>query len=478
MPAAFSKIFLRLRAWWGRLSSKKKIALVVGVVVLGLIIVSSFGKKDGSSGYELVTRQDLARTVRATGVVTSATDLALSFEKAGVVRSINVAVGERVVSGQTLASLDSRKERSEVTKARGALLAAEANYRKVLEGERAEEVRVAEVAVENARRKLYSSDLEAVPEYEDTATSPVVSGTYTGTTPGSYRISFGYSTNQIEFSGLERGTAQVSETAKPFGTLGLRIAFPDSGYGFGEEWVIAIPNKEGANYTANVNALEVAEAELSLARAKSRSADVDAALAEVLTAQGSLEAAEAELAQTVLRAPAPGTITKVDVAIGEVAEAFKGALVLQDVSNLYLEANVNESNVAYLSVGQPVAVTYDAFGNEAYAATLSSVDPAATVVDGVVNYKVKALIPAKDTVRPGMTANLSIQTAFVPGALVVPSRAITTRGEEHVVLVLVDERRGTTEERVITTGLSGDGGLVEVVSGLVEGARVVLAREK
>jgi multidrug efflux pump subunit AcrA (membrane-fusion protein) len=72
-----------------------------------------------------------------------------------------------------------------------------------------------------------------------------------------------------------------------------------------------------------------------------------------------------------------------------------------------------------------------------------------------------------------MTANLSIQTAYAANVIVIPQRTITEKDGIKTVEVLVDERKQTTETRTITTGLVGDGGLVEVTSGLAAGERVV-----
>lgn len=458
--------------WWKKQRTRTKLLAGGAVVVLLLILLK--GSKETLT-VETVKRQDLVRSVAATGTVVSTTDLALSFQQTNLVRSILVTVGDTVRRGQILATLSNASEVAAVQSARGALLAAQAREKKTLEGTGGDELRSAEIAFENARRKLYSDGLVAEERSQDqVSTPPIISGSYNGIEPGEYRISFD-TLNKTSFrlTGLEKGKGDVDDSPELLGTKGLMIRFPTDDYSFDDEWIVRIPNREGVNYVSNLNAYNEALAALNLKKTVAPS-DIEAARADVVSAEGSLASAQAAFEKTVVRAPADGTVTKLDIKLGQLAEAFVPVVTIQDVGNLYIEANVNESNISFVKEGQPVTVTYDALVRDLpFQTTVTLVDLGATIVDGIVNYKLKALVPNPEAVRPGMTANLSIQTAFVPGALVIPDRVITTEGTEKSVLVVTDEEKGKTEKRVITTGLRGDGGLVEVLSGLTEGERVL-----
>ena len=73
-------------------------------------------------------------------------------------------------------------------------------------------------------------------------------------------------------------------------------------------------------YSLALKALvEEKQAALDLTRATARQSDVDAALADVVVAQAGLDSATAALERTILRAPADGTITAVDVKVGELS---------------------------------------------------------------------------------------------------------------------------------------------------------------
>lgn len=487
--------------WWNTRSRLIQGVLLIGVVA-GVILFVRMSGTDDSSSIETVKRADVVRTVSASGTVVSSTDLALSFEQSKVIKSIKVRVGDSVKKGAILATQKSGSESASYTSARGSYLAAQARYKKVLDGSSNEEIALAQInldtakkvqdgLVEQARRKLYSDGLIAEPQLSSIVNNPVITGVYNGFAEGEYRLSFtDTSKSELTVTGLEKVKAEVDTQSRPLGTKGLLISFPlpPRQYSSEDWWKVLIPNKNGGNYTANVNAYQAAvetrdaviaqrEAELNLKRATARQADVDAALADIVTAQAALESAQAALDRTILRAPADGTITQIDIKVGEVPDAFATAIVLQDVSNLYLEANVNESYVGQLAVGQYVRATFDAFLGSEYRGTISSVDPAATISEGIVNYKVKALLVQTDAIRPGMTADMIITTGSASSVLTLPGRAIYERDGERYVNVVVDSRRNKTIERIVTIGLVGDGDIVEVTSGLTEGEQVLWSIE-
>ena len=86
--------------------------------------------------------------------MTSATDLNLSFTTSGVIKNIRVSVGQKVRKGDILANLEQGTELGTLTSARGALLAAQARYQKILDGASSEEIALAEVALKNAETDL------------------------------------------------------------------------------------------------------------------------------------------------------------------------------------------------------------------------------------------------------------------------------------------------------------------------------------
>lgn len=470
------------------------IAILI-IAIIGAILVSR--KQTVVLDIGVVERFNLAKTIMASGKVISSTDLALSFQTGDTVRSINFKVGDKVKKGDIIATLQNSSEQASVTKAQGQLLGAKARLQKVIEGASSVDImaasdalanaqRTQDRAVSNAYRKLMSDDLvlEPVRNDMDPTRSPTISGSYNGKSEGVYDFNFSGSQYDLHYSGLEVGSVPVINLSQPLGALGLTISFPTTSYSYSDEWILHIPNKDGKNYTANLNAYNAAVAardeivgnlksKLDQVKAASRPADISAAQADVLSAQGAVEAAQSDLDKTILRAPADGTITKIDINLGDLVIMNTPVITLQDVSNLYIEANVNESDIVGLAVGQPVSITYEALGKAAvFQGTVSEVNLGATINAGIVNYKVKASISDVQNIKPGMTADIVVQTAKVDGALVLPSRFIhdTPNGKE--VNLVVKEEDMKTEKRLVTVGLRGDGGYVEITSGLTAGDKV------
>ncbi len=483
------------------------IVVVVVLAVVG-IIVSRKNKAGSSVLTDTVKKQDLKQTVLATGQVTSSTDLNLSFKGSGIVARVNVQVGDTAKAGDILANLDQKDQLASLTSARGSLAAAQANYQKVLDGSSSETVAVAQrsvdvaqvsldntkqqqdILVTNAYRNLLNSTPEAMPD-ENIGGTPVITGYYSSSEQGSYTIK--------AYQGILTGTGLekldpvkiYTNLALPLGTRGLYITFPPD-YWTGNTWTINIPNKNAANYLTNYNAyqaalnnrdatirsaqaaLDSALAQLNLQKAQARPADISAAQAQVLSASGQVQAASASLENTIIRAPSDGTITTVDIKVGEQASPAKAVIVLQDVGNLHVEANVSEANIASVQLNQEVTFTFDALGpDREFKGTVQTIDPASTVISGVVNYKVTASVEKLPEIKPGMTANMTILTAVKPGVLAIPQRAVLSHDSKKFVRVIDDPKKKTYHEVEVTTGLEADGGLTELLSGLDEGQQIV-----
>ncbi len=487
--------------------------------LLVVLIIFLIGTSDGKSGktdsiLDTVARGDLKKTVLATGQVTSTTDVSLGFNTTDTVASVRVKVGDKVTGGQILATLNNQDELASLTTARGALLSAQAHYNKVLAGASGEEITVAEVAkknaetdlantvttqdtlVKNAHRALLNTGLTASPNQTSTVADPTISGIYNQDKEGTLIITVytSGSTGYFVASGIASGTGPTDASSPvAIGTTGLFIDFPDSFVPpSGALWTINIPNTQSSGYVAAYNAYESAKetrgsavasaqslvdarsADLALKKAAARAPDIEVAQADVLSAEGRVQTAQVAYDNTILRAPGAGTITTVDTKIGELVSLQKEVMVLQDISNLYLEANINEANISEIKLAQPVEITFDAFGpNEKFQGLVTHIDPSATIQDGVVNYKINVSIPqGEERIRPGMNANMTIIAGTYPNVLYVPLLAISRHDNKTFLTVLVDQKGKKTTEHEVVLGAMGDGNLVEIASGATEGERI------
>lgn len=222
-----------------------------------------------------------------------------------------------------------------------------------------------------------------------------------------------------------------------------------------------------------LSALNLAEARLELKKAPPRDFEIAAQEAKLRQAQANLSRSLSDLSDTIIKAPVDGIITTINFDVGENTSMSKPIISMIGLSSMQIEVDVPESDITKLEVGDEVSITLDAFSSEEeFLGTVTFVDPAATIIDGVTYYSVKVSFNEKDErIKSGMTADLTIHTDSKDGVLVVPSRAVIYREGSKYVQVL--DSAGQLDEKEVETGLRGDGGMMEIVSGLAEGEEVV-----
>ncbi len=247
---------------------------------------------------------------------------------------------------------------------------------------------------------------------------------------------------------------------------------------------------------------QVASAKLALKATKANNASkatitlsaIAQAEASVVQARTSLATAQRTLSQTVLRAPASGTVASVGGVVGQSVSAAGNSLVsssssssssstassggssgfvqLVKVGGLQVTATFSESDAAKVHVGQAGTVTVSALPNEKLAAHVIAVDTIGTTSSGVVQYSVTlALDGTISSLKPGMSASVTVTTAERDGVLNVPNAAVTGSGSNATVKVM---QNGTQQTVSVVAGLKGDS-TTEIDSGLKVGRQVVIS---
>lgn len=201
---------------------------------------------------------------------------------------------------------------------------------------------------------------------------------------------------------------------------------------------------------------------------------LQSAEASVENAQNALDTANANLAAAVLTAPTAGTVASIANQVGEFVgggNSNSAFIVLTNTNTLTLHATVGEADIASLVLGLAASVTVDALPGMRLRGKVGSLDPVATISQGVPVYGIDIAIddPAP-SLRAGMSATANVVVARKQGVLLVPNGAIRTIGGRRVVQV---QRNGKTVDTAATFGISNDT-VTEVTSGLSEGDVVVL----
>lgn len=204
---------------------------------------------------------------------------------------------------------------------------------------------------------------------------------------------------------------------------------------------------------------------------KQAQANVDAQKGQIKQAQANAQNYEAQIAKTVLRAPFKGVVTKVDADLGEVVAANAVVSALMSFSKFEIETNIPEVDIGKLSLEDPVKITLDAFPGEVFTGKVSTIEPAETIVDGVVNFKTKVLFDKTDErLKSGLTANLDIETDRKTGVLILPQYAVVENDQGSFAR---KQEIGGVKDYPLQTGIRSRDGNIEIISGVSEGESVL-----
>ena len=166
-----------------------------------------------------------------------------------------------------------------------------------------------------------------------------------------------------------------------------------------------------------------------------------AAHAQVMQARASLHQSEVNLAHTVITAPIDGIVISRNVDVGQTVAASMQAptlfVIARDLHDMQVEASIAESDIGRIRTGQPVSFRVDAYSSDVFAGTVSQVRLQPVVEQNVVSYVTVIDVPNPDLrLKPGMTANVTVEIARASDVLRVPNSALRVRPSPEVLAAL------------------------------------------
>ena len=247
--------------------------------------------------------------------------------------------------------------------------------------------------------------------------------------------------------------------------------------------------KNAADQAENVQILQanVDQAEVALATAQAnlaafpetqRKAELQQQANEETKAQALITLNQTkELANNyVITAPLAGTLTSLNIAVGDDVSVGMTAATLSDVSGWYVASYVDEVDVLNVKKDQDASITMDQYSGKTFAGTVSYVSHAlGTTSTSVSAYPIKIMMTeVPETLVDGMSADAAITVSVVKNVLAVPIAAVATQnGKQYVDVVTIGTDRTVTTNRVeVTTGQEGDE-YIEITSGLKAGDKVL-----
>lgn len=443
------------------------VVLVVAVLFFGALGVwftrnqSSVVQAETERQAVPIHRGDIVSSVSATGNLEAEEEIELSFEMTGIVEEVFVKRGQEVKAGDPLAKLDTTSldlavaqaevsleqakielvqvqddvDSDDLASARAQLASAQAQYDALLAGSSEDEITVAAADLRKAEVTLQ----DAQGAYDRVA----------------YKGGIGAS---AESMALQDATI---DHATALGNYNIAIAGADD-----EELKAAEAEIVSAQATLNNLLQGASDEEIALAES------------QVKAAQLSLDSTMRDIEEATLYTPVDSTVTAVNIQKGErttEGDAGNIAIVLTDLDPLHIDVEIDEIDVPQIGVGQPAVVTVDALPDSSLSGVVSEIAPApVSVDDGIVSYEVAVTLNEQNTkARPGMTANVEIETERRAGVLLIPSAFIQvdeTSGQTYVEKPGSD---GGTVRAAVTLG-DRSGQRVEVVDGLQDGDLVLI----
>jgi HlyD family secretion protein len=467
---------------------------------------------------------EFVQEVSASGKVVPARDVELGFTQSGRIVSVSVDVGDRVSAGATLARLDSGELAAALSQRRAALDTQKARLEAILQGTRPEEIAVAESQVDSSLIALSQTRAALLDEVRDAYTVadsavrnnvfPFVTNPRSNNpqlnftvTDSQAAVDFLASIVRVENMLVEWQGDLINATESTLSDLTTETQTNLADVATFLSDASAILNRAQTNqsvsatmiagYSADVSAarttmsteisaltsattaernaaaaLASAERNLSLKEAGAVAADIAAQEAQIKAAEADVESVLSQISKTVITAPFSGTVTAVEARTGAIASPNQPLITMIGSGAFQIDSYIPEINIAAVKPGDIARVTLDAYGeSEVFQASVVSIDPAETVRDGVATYRaILQFTTADDRIRSGMTANIVITTERREGVISVPQGLVVERDGARYVKVLEGE---TVVERQVTTGSISSLGLVEILTGLSAGDRVL-----
>ncbi len=357
--------------------------------------------------------------LNATGYIVAAHKIELAAKVIGKVAWIGVDKGDKVKAGQVLVRLEDPEYRARLLEARGNLETLQARLAEAEHGSRPEEIAKAKADVDQAR-----ADQENA------------------------RVT------------LDRTRGLVNERVL------AKQALDDA----------------QARYDSAVARVASLDRAYEIVRLGPRPETIDALRAQVDQAKGTLDYAQVQLDNTVIRAPIDGTVLERNVEKGEfVTTGFvgdkgaKGYVVsLANLRDLEVELDINQNDFGKLAFGQPGIVTTDAYPDRKYPGKITEISPEANRQKATVQVKVKVLEP-DDYLRPEMNASVAFYSPEKPGGgaqqsetkamVTVPASAV----RDGAVFVIVNGKALRKTIKVAGTNSLG----VQVAEGLIGGEDII-----
>lgn len=514
------------RARWGLVG-----LTTVALVGSGFVAVNASGSEALNYRTAVAGTHDVQAVLNGVATVEAVSQAAVAFPVSGTVASVAVTVGDQVVTGQTLATVDTASLERTLHTRQAALAQAELTLSKALDGESTSSASSGSVPNGASAATTRAAVVTTTTVAPTTTTTPAATaGTGTGTVDSAAlrnaqqavldaqkSVDAAIATSESAY----QSAAAVCDAATPTTTTtspstsvpatdeigACRTALAD---------VLAAQKATAAAQTALASTSEALDRLLTSATSAGTAADsattatapTSAAAStpstiaapmgnagaattggatsstpsseQLIALQKAVDAAALDVivathnvAQTELTAPISGTVVAVGFETGNsvtAASTTQQIIVVGD-GGFEVTTTIPVAKIPTVEIGQQATVTLDG-SDEPLSSKVVSISVTPDSASTSTAYRVVLALEEPPTeLHSGATGSVSIVTGATREALAVPTSAVTTNGTEHTVLVRTATGTKSTRVEVGVVGTTW----AEITSGLTSGQRVVLA---
>ena len=377
-----------------------------------------------------VERGSVRQTVASTGKIVSNLDVEIKCKASGQIVKLPFDVSDPVKKGDLLLELDPKDEQQRVRQAEATLRASQARLVNAKES-----LGIAEETLKSERQKADAALAAAQARARDARA----------------KAERTKELKEKKLASLEE--SETAETTAAAAAADLETA-----------------NARTEELKTQTRALEQARQQIRIAESQVESDQID------------LDLARQRLVDTQVLSPMDGVVTASSVQIGQIISSGISnvgggttALIVSDLSRIFVLAAVDESDIGQVQVGQSVKVTADAFPGKRFDGSVVRIAPRGVNVSNVVTFEVKIEVtgPDKALLRPEMTANVEIIVAEKTRRAARPVGRHRAQGRQGHR----DRQEGRRRDRGARgrASASATAGATEILSGLAEGELVVVS---
>jgi HlyD family secretion protein len=420
-----------------------------------------------------VTQGDVVVSADGSGNLLPAVEVDIGFQTSGLLKTLEVKVGDRVTAGQVLATLDTRDLELELQTAQLQVKQAQISLDKLQVQPSDTDVTIARTNLAEAQSNLAEQQVSLAAATERARLSWVTAANNLRDAQTAYSEIY-WTNRQLE---QKMGAENV----------------PSSNYDDEASAKRAVENAEAAMEQARLSyestkkqeetSLQTARYQITTSQANLTALYTTASATDLAAAQASLEQAQIayqqaqnNLDKAVLKAPIAGTVMSVSAVVG--TEVGTSAIItIADMDAPLLEFWVEEADMAAAQVGNEVNVVFEALPDLTFTGTVVQVDPELVTVSNtpaVQAWAKLALAAHKERLLSGMAAQVEVVQAAARNVLMVPLEALRTLGDGQYAVFVVGTN-GELELRPVEVGLQ-DLVNAEIRSGLQLGETISLGQ--